>query len=153
MDWKKLVPGRKLPNFRDAAFTFGELAGQAFLQAAPRWIAGYAADLAQGRPITAYLIYLPTFVGWGKETNISTGTKIGGKPLQFVAGASGLKKIGSLLGLGVRVAKSNLQLLRMDYHPFDDGHGGVGGLKTGELTILHDGPYHMHVYGWGHRSG
>jgi len=152
-DWKKMLPEPEMPNLDDAAITFGELATQGFGVGSVNWIAGYALELAKGRKIDSYLIYLPTFIGWTKEKRISLGgIKIGGKPLMLVAGAFGKAKIGSLLGLGVGVGRENIQLLRMDYHIFNKTHGGADGVQEGEMSVLRDGRYHMHVYEWGNKT-
>jgi RHS repeat-associated protein len=149
-DWKKFVPSANL-NLQDAALKFLQLAISAFASASPNWIAGYAADLAKGKRISSYLIYLPTFIPWPKESRISSGLKIGGLPVQLIAGANSKNKVGGLLGIGVGIGKSNQQLLRMDWHNFKDSHGGTDGLQTerGEIYVLKSPPYHMHVYGWG----
>jgi hypothetical protein len=153
-NWKGLVKNADvdLPSPDEAAVTFAELASQAFLQASPNWIAGYTGDLLRGKKIDAYLIYMPTFIPWFKETKISSGLKIGGIPVKLVAGASSVRKVGGLLGIGVSVDKRNTQLLRMDYHAFRPGHGGSSGLQKDELAILKENRYHMHVYRWGHAS-
>ena len=38
--------------------------------------------------------------------------------------------------------------MRMDYHPFNAGHGGVTGLQQRELAIIKDNNFHYHINKW-----
>ena len=40
------------------------------------------------------------------------------------------------------------QLIRMDYHRYNPGHGGASGLKPDEIAVWRDGDFHYHVRKW-----
>jgi hypothetical protein len=147
-DWKTFMPDYGRMDLSDAGASFLSMAGQALVIGSTNWIAGY---FSGKKKISAYLIYLPTFFPL-PVTRITTGLKIGGVPVKLVAGASGQNKLGSLIGLGIGVDKKNYQLMRMDVGEIDKGHGGIGGLKAGEMRILKEDHYHMHVYKLGHEN-
>ena len=44
--------------------------------------------------------------------------------------------------------KGHRQLMRVDYHRCNSGHGGATGLQTRELSVWMDGNYHYHVMSW-----
>ena len=67
-------------------------------------------------------------------------------PVKIVFGGPS-KASGALFGLGMEMGKQR-QLVRMDHHRFNEGHGGPTGLKGNELSIWRDGDFHYHVNKW-----
>lgn len=67
-------------------------------------------------------------------------------PLKLVFGGP-RRASGTLFGLGVRMG-GNRQLIRMDYHRYNSGHGGATGLKSDEIAVWRDGDFHYHVRKW-----
>ena len=151
---KSIIPDANELSFEGFAEAFVDLSLEGFADASLNWVEGYTEGLLEGKKIDAYLIYLPTLIGWVREYDISTGTEIGGKPLKLVAGAFGKDKIGSIMGVGVASGGKNLQLMRMDIGKLSKNHGkATGGLKNGELEVLKESLYHMHVYKWDNATG
>lgn len=101
--------------------------------------------------LTAYIVYLPTFMMAGSAT-FPSGFSVGGKQVRVGVGGPS-DKFGSLLGIGVHMG-SERQLWRMDPFPVDPNHGngastGTGlGVALGELAVLKRSGYHTHVYKW-----
>lgn len=104
-----------------------------------------------GHKLNGFLIYMPLFVpGTGVRSTVPTGTKVRYKnikvPIKLVFGGSA-NAAGQLFGIGAEMGKQR-QLIRMDYHPFNAGHGGASGVKGGEISVWRDDPFHYHIRNW-----
>jgi len=143
-DFKSALPKHaKGINFGDAADSFVRMSGQALARGMSTWVPQFALSLARGRKLSAYVLYMPTF-GKLPSRLVSTGVKIDGVALKLGFGGPA-NKFGSMMGLGIEMAKER-QLMRMDYHPFNEGHGGPSGVQPGEIAVLREEPWHMHVF-------
>jgi RHS repeat-associated protein len=131
-------------DFADAAQKFVSGGTKAFGIGSPSWIAGYAAEFAKGKRLTAYVLYLPVLVPQLPSLVNAGGKKINGKPVKIGLGAPG-GKIGSLGGVGV-VMGHERQLFRMDIGATPAGH--VAG-RGNEIKPFDEPPFSFHVYNWG----
>jgi RHS repeat-associated protein len=132
-------------NFSDAAEAFVQESRKAIGTGIGNWAAGYVTSTTKGSKLTGYVIYMPTFGPLPSRT-VGTGFKINGNEIKLGFGGPG-GNFGSLAGIGV-IMGSERQLYRMDYHPFNSGHGGSLGIKGHEIAVWQRNPYHFHVYNW-----
>jgi RHS repeat-associated protein len=115
------------------------------------WSLGYQRSRRKGNKVKSFLLYMPLITsGIGGEITMPTPAKISfGRykvPLKLVFGGP-KKASGTLVGIGVNMA-GNRQLIRMDYHKYNSGHGGTSGLKADEIAVWRDGDFHYHVRKW-----
>jgi RHS repeat-associated protein len=115
------------------------------------WSRGYSTSFQKGKRVTGALLYMPLVsAGIPGSIAVTTPARIRfGKekvPLKLVFGGPGGAS-GTLGGVGLEMG-SLRQLVRMDYHVFNAGHGGATGLKPNELAVIRDGSFHFHVNKW-----
>ncbi|MTW09195.1 hypothetical protein GM658_01145 [Pseudoduganella eburnea] len=119
------------------------------------WASGYAVSREKGKKLTGALVYMPLVTGGmlgnGKPlaviptpAKVRFGPERG--PVKLVFGGP-VGADGQLSGIGLEMGITR-QLVRMDYHPFNAGHGGAAGVQTGEIAVWRDGSFHYHVRRW-----
>ncbi|WP_159675658.1 hypothetical protein, partial [Andreprevotia sp. IGB-42] len=115
------------------------------------WAKGYVTSKEKGKKLTGFLIYMPLVMkGPGGGVAITTPAKVrfGQEkvPIKIVFGGPA-GAAGQLTGIGMEMG-SLRQLVRMDYHSWAPGHGGISGLQGGEMVNWVDGSFHYHVRFW-----
>lgn len=118
------------------------------------WYQGYMSSRKGGNNISAVYIYMPLLDKGklGVNRTIPTGFKVkfGAKkvPVKVKLGNPKSDEYGgSLVGFGIHMT-SERELMRMDYHSWNEGHGGVNKRQKGEISAWRDGNYHYHVSKW-----
>jgi len=138
-------------NYQDAIESALYNMPKAIATGVSNWGKGYSKSKRKGKKLKGFLIYMPLIsAGTSGAIPIRTPAKVrfGNKkvPVKLVfggpAGAS-----GTLFGLGMQMG-SLRQLVRMDYHRFNSGHGGSTGLKGNEISVIKDNNFHYHVNKW-----
>lgn len=75
-------------------------------------------------------------------------------PLKLVFGAREDDAEGMLFGIGVNTLTKTVRntknklFVRMDYHTWNQTHGGTDDIKTEEINVYKDDPFHYHVMKW-----
>lgn len=91
------------------------------------WATGYISSSKGGAKITSFFINMPMVVGGLGEVSVPTGVKVEflkeDVPIRLKFGSKNKKASGQLIGFGATM-KVDRQLVRMDYHSFNPGHGG-----------------------------
>jgi RHS repeat-associated protein len=117
------------------------------------WSKGYATTKQKhgANSLKGFLLYMPLAVAGLPSVAIPTPAKIkfGNVKvgIDLVFGSSNSNASGQLFGIGIDMAKKR-QLVRMDYHTFNTGHGGASGVKLNEISVIRDGNFHYHVLKW-----
>ncbi len=155
-----LIPGSatqfsSIPNINiseaieSASYSFPKAIGTGI----GNWSKGFARSKSRGgiNSLKAFLLYMPITSAGGPRLSVATPAKVrfGSRkvPIKLVFGSSSPRASGQLFGIGVDMGTKR-QLVRMDYHEFNAGHGGATGLKGNEISVIRDGNFHYHVNKW-----
>ena len=139
-------------NFQDAIESAAYNMPKAIATGMGNWGKGYSKSRRRGQRLQSFLIYMPLLrAGGAGAIPIRTPARVRfGRervPVSLVFGG-GANHSGTLFGLGMRMGNVSRQLVRMDYHRFNAGHGGVSGLQQRELAVFRDNDFHFHVNKW-----
>ncbi len=144
--------GRPDANLQDAIESAAFNMPRAIATGMGNWGKGYSKSKRRGHKLRAFLIYMPLLrTGSGGSIPLKAPARVRfGKqrvPVNLVFGGPSDAN-GTLFGLGMHVGTFSRQLIRMDYHTFREGHGGVSGLQQRELAIIRDSNFHYHINKW-----
>ncbi|WP_232826317.1 RHS repeat-associated core domain-containing protein, partial [Cyanothece sp. BG0011] len=140
-------------NFREALESASYNFPRAIGTGLGNWSKGYATTKQKhgANSLKAFLLYMPLTVAGLPAVAVPTPAKVKfGKvkvPINLVFGSNNPNALGQLFGIGINMA-SKRQLVRMDYHTFNTGHGGAVGVRPNEISVIRDGSFHYHVLKW-----